>query len=148
MRLLQEQGTFTGWPLGLEIMSTRLQVTENQRPAPTIEVEPYSINMPSFSFSSVTSSNLDTEVIYFSRITIYKTLQFHFILFCIYTTFKNYFSQGFRFKKKKFFHLIKWEILCYILKVLCAFSKLLEMFFKKYCLFQHKLLKILSPNIL
>ncbi|KAJ6416638.1 hypothetical protein OIU84_002494 [Salix udensis] len=45
-----------GWPLGL--MSTRLRVMESIRAAP---VEPYSLRLRSSSFTSFSSSNLDTE---------------------------------------------------------------------------------------
>ncbi|KAI5593211.1 hypothetical protein POPTR_004G048201v4 [Populus trichocarpa] len=45
-----------GWPLGL--MSTRLRVMETIQAAPA---EPYSLRIRSSSFSSFSSSNLDTE---------------------------------------------------------------------------------------
>ncbi|KAJ6769886.1 hypothetical protein OIU79_020696 [Salix purpurea] len=45
-----------GWPLGL--MSTRLRVMESIRAAP---IEPYSLRLRSSSFTSFSSSNLDTE---------------------------------------------------------------------------------------
>ncbi|XWS19633.1 hypothetical protein CRYUN_Cryun31cG0032500 [Craigia yunnanensis] len=49
-----------GWPLGLQIMSMRLRLQERlQAAAPA--VEPYSLHIPSSSFSSFSSSNLDTE---------------------------------------------------------------------------------------
>ncbi|KAL3596453.1 hypothetical protein D5086_008090 [Populus alba] len=46
-----------GWPLGL--MSTRLRVMETIQAAPA---ETYSLRIRSSSFSSFSSSNLDTEV--------------------------------------------------------------------------------------
>ncbi|XVF25755.1 hypothetical protein REPUB_Repub13aG0241000 [Reevesia pubescens] len=52
--------TSNGWPLGLQIMSMRLRLQERlQAAAPA--VEPYSLHIPSSSFSSFSSSNLDTE---------------------------------------------------------------------------------------
>ncbi|KAJ4830572.1 hypothetical protein Tsubulata_017028 [Turnera subulata] len=54
----EDNETFNGWPLGLEIMNTRLRVMESLQAAPT---EQYSFRMPSPSFSSFSSSNLDTE---------------------------------------------------------------------------------------
>lgn len=48
-----------GWPLGLEIMNMRFRVVESFPAA----VEPYSLHVPSASFSSFSSSNLETEVI-------------------------------------------------------------------------------------
>ena len=50
----------TGWPLGLGFLNMRLRITE---PLPGAPVEPYSSHVPSTSFSSFSSSNLDTEVI-------------------------------------------------------------------------------------
>ncbi|KAI8001250.1 hypothetical protein LOK49_LG09G00738 [Camellia lanceoleosa] len=47
-----------GWPLGLGNMNIRLQVTENLRPAAAV---PRLLLSPSSSFSSFSSSNLDTE---------------------------------------------------------------------------------------
>ncbi|OMO65184.1 hypothetical protein COLO4_31422 [Corchorus olitorius] len=48
--------------MATEIMSMRLRLQERlQAAAPT--VEPYSLHIPSSSFSSFSSSNLDTEVI-------------------------------------------------------------------------------------
>ncbi|XP_030968434.1 uncharacterized protein LOC126726019 [Quercus robur] len=47
-----------GWPLGLGIMNVRLRVRES---LPAAAVQPYSVHMPSTSFSSFSSSNLDTE---------------------------------------------------------------------------------------
>ncbi|KAH9797112.1 hypothetical protein KPL71_005756 [Citrus sinensis] len=63
----EEHEMSTGWPLGLEIMSTRLRVTESlqsqavRAPAPAPAEEPYSIHVRAISFSSFSSSNLDTE---------------------------------------------------------------------------------------
>ncbi|XWS12605.1 hypothetical protein CRYUN_Cryun37aG0104600 [Craigia yunnanensis] len=52
--------TSNGWPLGLQMMSMRLRLQERlQAAAPA--VEPYSLHIPSSSFSSFSSSNLDTE---------------------------------------------------------------------------------------
>ncbi|KAF7803414.1 uncharacterized protein G2W53_042525 [Senna tora] len=49
-----------GWPLGLSFLSMRLRVAESLPAAPA---EPYSVvlHAPSSSFSSFSSSNLDTE---------------------------------------------------------------------------------------
>ncbi|RYR65583.1 hypothetical protein Ahy_A03g011522 [Arachis hypogaea] len=48
-----------GWPLGLGFLNIKLRVTEAPAAAP---VEPFSsTQMPSTSFSSFSSSNLDTE---------------------------------------------------------------------------------------
>ncbi|KAI9120866.1 hypothetical protein K1719_007899 [Acacia pycnantha] len=47
-----------GWPLGLSFLYTRLRVAESHPIAP---VESYSLHVPSSSFSSFSSSNLDTE---------------------------------------------------------------------------------------
>ncbi|GAV60318.1 hypothetical protein CFOL_v3_03849 [Cephalotus follicularis] len=52
--------TSNGWPLGLQIMNTRLRVVESTQDAPSVEL-PYSLHMPTSSFSSFSSSNLDTE---------------------------------------------------------------------------------------
>ncbi|CAI8618263.1 unnamed protein product [Vicia faba] len=51
-----------GWPFGLGILNMRLRVVESL-PANNVSAEPYSLSLhiPSTSFSSVTSSNLDTE---------------------------------------------------------------------------------------
>ncbi|KAH7546049.1 hypothetical protein FEM48_Zijuj01G0159400 [Ziziphus jujuba var. spinosa] len=54
---IQDQETPNGWPLGLEIMNIRFRVVESLSAA----AEPYSLHVPSASFSSFTSSNLDTE---------------------------------------------------------------------------------------
>ncbi|KAJ8761077.1 hypothetical protein K2173_000756 [Erythroxylum novogranatense] len=50
--------TSSGWPLGLEIMNMRLRVIESSQAALP---EPYSLREPSLSFSSFSSSNLETE---------------------------------------------------------------------------------------
>uniref|UniRef100_A0A5B7BYJ6 Uncharacterized protein n=1 Tax=Davidia involucrata TaxID=16924 RepID=A0A5B7BYJ6_DAVIN len=53
-----------GWPLGLNNMSMmRLRVVESSQAAAAAAAaaEPYSLHMPSTSFSSFSSSNLDTE---------------------------------------------------------------------------------------
>ncbi|XP_054794886.1 uncharacterized protein LOC129300346 isoform X1 [Prosopis cineraria] len=47
-----------GWPLGLSFLYTRLRVAESLPVAP---VGSYSLHVPSSSFSSFSSSNLDTE---------------------------------------------------------------------------------------
>ncbi|XP_061344581.1 uncharacterized protein LOC133290506 [Gastrolobium bilobum] len=47
-----------GWPFGLGYLNMRLRVAESLPAAP---VESYSLHMPSISFSSFSSSNLDTE---------------------------------------------------------------------------------------
>ncbi|CAL5213298.1 unnamed protein product [Lathyrus oleraceus] len=51
-----------GWPFGLGILNMRLRVVESL-PANNVSAEPYSLSLhiPSTSFSSVSSSNLDTE---------------------------------------------------------------------------------------
>jgi len=49
-----------GWPFGLGFLNTRLRDVE---PLPAAPVEPHSMHIPSTSFSSFSSSNLDTEVI-------------------------------------------------------------------------------------
>ncbi|XP_059670644.1 uncharacterized protein LOC132316141 isoform X2 [Cornus florida] len=55
-----------GWPLGLGNMNMRLGVVENSQ-ASAAE-DSYSAHMPSTSFSSFSSSNLDTEdFLYMSR---------------------------------------------------------------------------------
>lgn len=54
----EEQEMPSGWPLGLEIMNTRLRVAESLQAS---AVEPHTLHMPSTSFSSFSSSNLDTE---------------------------------------------------------------------------------------
>ncbi|KAA8519747.1 hypothetical protein F0562_014003 [Nyssa sinensis] len=46
-----------GWPLGLNNVSVRLMVEGSQAAA----AEPYALHLPSTSFSSFSSSNLDTE---------------------------------------------------------------------------------------
>ncbi|XP_021902202.1 uncharacterized protein LOC110817807 [Carica papaya] len=57
----ENQGTSNGWPLGLEIMTVRLQIGERLSAAPVMARGPYSFHLPSSSFSSFSSSNLDTE---------------------------------------------------------------------------------------
>ncbi|KAL2344095.1 hypothetical protein Fmac_005380 [Flemingia macrophylla] len=47
-----------GWPFGLGILNTRVRDAESTPAAP---VEPHSLHVPSTSFSSFSSSNLDTE---------------------------------------------------------------------------------------
>ncbi|XVF87436.1 hypothetical protein PTKIN_Ptkin18bG0120000 [Pterospermum kingtungense] len=54
--------TSNGWPLGLQIMSIRLRLLERlQASAPPPALEPYALHIPTSSFSSFSSSNLDTE---------------------------------------------------------------------------------------
>ncbi|XP_039052945.1 uncharacterized protein LOC120194829 [Hibiscus syriacus] len=56
----ENRETSNGWPLGLQIMTMRLGLQERyQGAAPA--VEPYSLHIPSSSFSSFSSSNLDIE---------------------------------------------------------------------------------------
>ncbi|KAL5839484.1 hypothetical protein ACOSQ4_012092 [Xanthoceras sorbifolium] len=55
----QDHETSNGWPLGLEIMNTRLQVMEGAQAA--LAVEPSPTHRRTISFSSFSSSNLDTE---------------------------------------------------------------------------------------
>ncbi|KAL4309532.1 hypothetical protein GQ457_01G041980 [Hibiscus cannabinus] len=62
----QNQEASNGWPLGLQIMSMKIRLQESlesSTPAVEIEVEvePHSSNLSSPSFSSVSSSNLDTQ---------------------------------------------------------------------------------------
>ncbi|XP_022777337.1 uncharacterized protein LOC111318728 [Durio zibethinus] len=52
--------TSNGWPLGLQIMNMRLRLQERLQAAAPV-VGPYSLHIPSSSFSSFSSSNLDTE---------------------------------------------------------------------------------------
>ncbi|XP_039038000.1 uncharacterized protein LOC120175443 isoform X2 [Hibiscus syriacus] len=56
----ENQETSNGWPLGLQIMTMRLGLQERYQVAAPA-VEPYSLHIPSSSFSSFSSSNLDTE---------------------------------------------------------------------------------------
>ncbi|KAH7836518.1 hypothetical protein Vadar_002331 [Vaccinium darrowii] len=56
--VVQDPGTSNGWPLGLGNLNRRLRVTERQQPATP---EPYSSDAHSSSFSSFSSSNLETE---------------------------------------------------------------------------------------
>ncbi|KAK9267490.1 hypothetical protein L1049_009917 [Liquidambar formosana] len=55
---MADRGMPNGWPLGLEIMNMRLGVVESLQAA---AAEPYSLHVPSTSFSTFSSSNLDTE---------------------------------------------------------------------------------------
>ncbi|XP_039004387.1 uncharacterized protein LOC120131468 [Hibiscus syriacus] len=56
----ENQETSNGWPLGLQIMTMRLGLQgRHQVAAPA--VEPNTLHIPSSSFSSFSSSNLDTE---------------------------------------------------------------------------------------
>lgn len=48
-----------GWPLGLSFLNVGFRVVES---LPAASVQPYSLHVPSTSFSSFSSSNLDTEV--------------------------------------------------------------------------------------
>ncbi|XP_027339455.1 uncharacterized protein LOC113853167 isoform X1 [Abrus precatorius] len=47
-----------GWPLGLGFLSMRLRIVDS---LPGASVVPYQLDVPSTSFSSFSSSNLDTE---------------------------------------------------------------------------------------
>ncbi|KAK7327844.1 hypothetical protein VNO77_21937 [Canavalia gladiata] len=47
-----------GWPLGLGFLNMRLRVVESH---PSASGEPYHLHVPTTSFSSFSSSNLDTE---------------------------------------------------------------------------------------
>ncbi|XP_027339456.1 uncharacterized protein LOC113853167 isoform X2 [Abrus precatorius] len=49
-----------GWPLGLGFLSMRLRIVDS---LPGASVVPYQLDVPSTSFSSFSSSNLDTEFI-------------------------------------------------------------------------------------
>lgn len=51
-----------GWPLGLSFLNIRLRVVESLPAASSME--PYQLHMPSTSFSSFSTSNLDTEVLF------------------------------------------------------------------------------------
>ncbi|XP_057422277.1 uncharacterized protein LOC130716104 [Lotus japonicus] len=48
----------SGWPFGLGFLNMRLRIAESLAAAPA---EPYSVHIPSNSFSSFSTSNLDTE---------------------------------------------------------------------------------------
>lgn len=50
-----------GWPFGLGFLNMRLRVGES---LPAASMAPYQLHVPSTSFSSFSSSNLDTEVFY------------------------------------------------------------------------------------
>ncbi|KAK8580652.1 hypothetical protein V6N12_070913 [Hibiscus sabdariffa] len=58
---VMDHETSNGWPLGLQIMTMRLGLRETYQGAAPAAVEPYSLHIPSSSFSSFSSSNLDTE---------------------------------------------------------------------------------------
>ncbi|KAI4299423.1 hypothetical protein L6164_032888 [Bauhinia variegata] len=47
-----------GWPLGLGFLNMRPRVAES---LPAASAQPYHLHLPSLSFSSFSSSNLDTE---------------------------------------------------------------------------------------
>lgn len=64
----------SGWPLGLGIMNVRLRVLER---LPASATHPHSLHVASTSFSSFSSSNLDTEV------TQTHILLFPLTFFCI-----------------------------------------------------------------
>jgi hypothetical protein len=68
----------SGWPLGLGIMNVRLRVLER---LPASAAHPHSLHVASTSFSSFSSSNLDTEV-----------TQTHLLLFQSFTSFFIYIS--------------------------------------------------------
>ena len=66
---LQDNLMRNGWPLGLENMNTRLlQAADSSPQAAVVASEPSSLHVPSSSFSSFSSSNLDTEVLIFVKI--------------------------------------------------------------------------------
>jgi hypothetical protein len=54
-----------GWPLGLGFVNMRLRVVESLPTAQQVDPFSLSLHIPSTSFSSLSSSNLDTEVILF-----------------------------------------------------------------------------------
>ncbi|XP_052180784.1 uncharacterized protein LOC127793984 isoform X2 [Diospyros lotus] len=56
--VLEDHEMPKGWPLGLGNLNMRLRVAHRLQPAGP---EPYSLHAPSSSFSSFSSSNLDTE---------------------------------------------------------------------------------------
>ena len=68
----------SGWPLGLGIMNMRLRVL--QRFPASAAAEPYSLHVASTSFSSFSSSNLDTEVTQNSHCTFSS---FHIFFFYV-----------------------------------------------------------------
>ncbi|KAM7263605.1 hypothetical protein ACFE04_001288 [Oxalis oulophora] len=57
---LQDHEALNGWPLGLEVMNTTLQVEENSQAAAPV-TQPHSLHIRSTSFSSFSSSYLDTQ---------------------------------------------------------------------------------------
>ncbi|KAK8485105.1 hypothetical protein V6N13_062967 [Hibiscus sabdariffa] len=58
----ENQETSNGWPLGLQIVSMKIRLQQSlQSSTPAVELEPHSSNLSSPSFSSVSSSNLDTQ---------------------------------------------------------------------------------------
>ncbi|KAI5447952.1 hypothetical protein KIW84_015407 [Lathyrus oleraceus] len=61
----QNEEMVTGWPLGLSFLNTRLRVVESLPAAAasssSSEEPPYQLHIPSTSFSSFSTSNLDTE---------------------------------------------------------------------------------------
>jgi hypothetical protein len=69
-----------GWPLGLGFVNMRLRVVESLPTAQQVDPFSLSLHIPSTSFSSLSSSNLDTEVI---NILLFSLLVFnaftHFI---------------------------------------------------------------------
>ncbi|XP_027191435.1 uncharacterized protein [Cicer arietinum] len=52
-----------GWPFGLGFLNMRLRVVESSLPATLVEPYSLSLHIPSTSFSSFSSSNLDTEAL-------------------------------------------------------------------------------------
>ncbi|KAK7319732.1 hypothetical protein RJT34_04457 [Clitoria ternatea] len=50
-----------GWPFGLGFLNMRLREVESSLSGPAAPLDPYSLHIPSTSFSSFSSSNLDTE---------------------------------------------------------------------------------------
>ncbi|KAK4858035.1 hypothetical protein QYF36_009995 [Acer negundo] len=57
----QDAETSNGWPPGLDIMNTRLRVMEEGTQAAQAALEPDSTHTRTISFTSLSSSNLDTE---------------------------------------------------------------------------------------
>ncbi|XP_004505092.1 uncharacterized protein [Cicer arietinum] len=59
--VLQNDEMPIGWPFGLGFLNMRLRVVESSLPATLVEPYSLSLHIPSTSFSSFSSSNLDTE---------------------------------------------------------------------------------------
>lgn len=69
-----------GWPLGLENMSTKLvlEVADSSSQTTVVALEPISLHVPSSSFSSFSSSGLDTEVQVFTYVEFFA-YKFQFV---------------------------------------------------------------------